>query len=73
MATAVSFTSESSDRYLSLITHLEDPDLIAEELELDYGDEFAYLHIDAIMSSTTPVESIRNALTKRLEIAREGF
>lgn len=35
--------------------------------------EFAYLHIDAIRSSTTPAGSIRNALSKRLEIVREGF
>lgn len=72
MATAVSFTSESGDRYLSLVAHLEDPDLIAEELEIEYGDEFAHLYIDAIVSSTTLTEGIRSALIKRLEIAREG-
>lgn len=44
MSTAISYTSESSDHYLSLYEGKSIKDIVALEKEL-YGDEFPYLEV----------------------------
>lgn len=49
MIVAISFTSESSDRYLSLFKDVESVEELAEWVKDEYLEMFPYLHIDQVV------------------------
>lgn len=70
---AVSFTSESGDRYLSLFTDVGTPAEFVSRLEEEYGEEFSYLRVDAYASDDVAVEGdLIAALREALWAAQES-
>lgn len=69
---AVSFTSESADRYLSLFTDVAGPEDLVSRLQEEYGEEFGYLRIDAyatdnLSEENTLLSALKDALYKAQE------
>lgn len=55
---AISFTSESCDRYLSLFTDIKDADDLVSRLKEEYMDEFGYLRVDAYATDDPSSERV---------------
>lgn len=66
---AISFTSESSDRYLSLFTDVTSIVELVDRLEETYGDEFAYLYVDAVCTDNGTEQEVQSAVAQRISEA----
>ena len=67
MATAISFTSESSDHYLEIFDKKESPTEIVLTLEERFGEEWAYVSADNVEStdlSTKQVNHLQKLMNK---------
>lgn len=69
---AISFTSESGDRYLSLFKDVESPEHVADLVAKDYGDEFAYLYIDCVVTDNKTEKSVIQAVQTLIEEAQDA-
>jgi hypothetical protein len=71
MITAISYTSESSDHYLSLYTKGDTIKDIVKAEKVSHGDEFGYLYIQNIKSTGLSTVELRDALGEAIDAANE--
>lgn len=68
---AISFTSESGDRYLSLLTDVHSPEHAAELVAEEYDEEFAYLYIDCVVTDNETEQEVVMAVQALIEEAQD--
>lgn len=73
MIVAISFTSESTDRYLSLLTEVGSAEEVADIVEMEYGDEFPFLYIDQVATDNGTEQEVMDAVQLRIEKAQEVY
>ena len=63
---AISFTSESGDRYLSMLQGISEVSEVVETIKEEYGEEFAYLYIDCVVTSDGVHDWVSNSIRSAL-------
>lgn len=71
MATAISFTSESSDHYLELFEGEETIQDIVDVLKEKYSDEFKHLYLQNVLSSDYSISDLEEKVCEAIEVASE--
>jgi hypothetical protein len=73
MATAISYTSESGDHYLSLYEGVDSIQNIVRDEKYSFGDEFGYLYIQNIESTDIDEGALSIALQEAIEEASDEY
>ncbi|UAV89638.1 hypothetical protein [Pseudomonas phage COT4] len=69
---AISMRSESGDDYLSLFTDIQSPADLAQRLQEEFGDEFAFLYVECVCTDDETEQAMRQEVVARIEEAQEG-